>query len=722
MNSSPPQSRHPFAAGVPIAELDMAITGSTDLSGDKKERIEHFRIDDVKALERKYTIGRKLGQGSFGTVVLVQERSTGESYACKSLKKKAGSQKTYEQLQREVAIMKLVRHANIIVLHEVYETSKKIFLVMEHCGGGELDETIRLSKKCSDQDVRIIVRRISDAVGYLHAHGIVHRDIKPQNILLSTMDPLDPLNIKVSDFGLATWVDKCTMMDNVVGTPLYMAPEIIQNLPYSAQCDIWSIGVMTYLLLFGYQRDMERALQKMVAAGKIEYPPEYWKGIAPGARALCDSMLRSDPAKRISAREILMHPWIRGDIGVTYGIGQVNTTVLDLMRSYNTQLRLKKILRIVHCAVRFMAPILRRKQFHHSSLTTTPTSATTQTSSTQMAPYPPSSTFPSTSTTNGRKLRAGNNSSLASKSRNSAQSHITNSYSHVPRGTGSRSSNTAAAPNPLAATASAEYSIASGINRSFGSFNSLESGINSSTGVLTSHYSSAAFIGMREGSSGDMLGDMDGPSSGRTSKMKSSGRAASLDCGAPSTNHSDLNSVSPNINGSGRQTRVGDSMAASKFAQYEAGVTSLKKPPAGGSSRTKVNMNASGHSLAASSRRDSHGGSVHGSGLLQRSSIDDDRYRCSEMKESTPGSTTSLSCRVNTRPLAPSAQKRVQIDLALAPLKGGSLPRETQASSSRTSVPAQAQAGRDSASRLRSAQSLPRILPELVRERRSSKK
>ncbi|KAJ3226455.1 Serine/threonine-protein kinase 33 [Chytriomyces hyalinus] len=713
MNPSPPQSRHPFAAGVPIAELDMAITGSTDLSGEKKERIEHFRIDDVKALERKYTIGRKLGQGSFGTVVLVQERSTGESYACKSLKKKAGSQKTYEQLQREVAIMKLVRHANIIVLHEVYETSKKIFLVMEHCGGGELDETIRSSKKCSDQDVRIIVRRISDAVGYLHAHGIVHRDIKPQNILLSTMDPLDPLNVKVSDFGLATWVDKCTMMDNVVGTPLYMAPEIIQNLPYSAQCDIWSIGVMTYLLLFGYQRDMERALQKMVAAGKIEYPQEYWKGIAPGARALCDSMLRSDPAKRISAREILMHPWIRGDIGVTYGIGHVNTTVLDLMRSYNTQLRLKKILRIVHCAVRFMAPILRRKQLRNS-LTTTPTATTTtQPSPTQSAPYPPS-TFPSTSTTNGRKLRTGNTSSLASKSRNSAQSHITNSYSHVPRGTGSRSSN-ATVVTPLAATTSAEYSIASSTNRSLGSFNSLESGINSSTGALTSHstYSSAAFIGMREGGSGDMLGDMDGPSAGRTSKMKGSGRAASLDCGTASTMHTDLNSV----NGNGRQTRVGDSMAASKFAQYEAGVTSLKKPPAGGSSRTKVNVNASGHSLAASSRRDSHGGgmgSVNGSGLLQRASIDDDRYRCSEMKE---GSNTSLSCRISARP---SAQKRVQIDLALAPLKGGSLPRETQ-TNSRTSVPAQAQ-GRDSASRLRSAQSLPRILPELVRERRSSKK
>ncbi|KAJ3297792.1 Serine/threonine-protein kinase 33 [Rhizoclosmatium sp. JEL0117] len=150
--SSPPQGRRPFAQGIPIAEYDRAITGSTDLSGEKKERIEHHRVEDVTDLEKKYRIGRKLGQLS----VL-----TGHCFACKSLKKKAGSPKVYEQLQREVAIMKLVRHRNIIKLHEVYETPKKIFLVMEHCGAGELDERF---SGCTENDVRSIIRKLADAV------------------------------------------------------------------------------------------------------------------------------------------------------------------------------------------------------------------------------------------------------------------------------------------------------------------------------------------------------------------------------------------------------------------------------------------------------------------------------------------------------------------------------------------------------------------------------
>ncbi|KAJ3063723.1 Serine/threonine-protein kinase 33 [Podochytrium sp. JEL0797] len=290
--NSPPQHRHAFASRIPLSELDTAITGSTDLAGEKKDRIEHHRVEDTTELEQKYRMGRKLGQlshtaistefpptGSFGTVYLVDDRETGLSYACKSLKKKAGSPKVYEQLQREVAIMKLVRHRSIIKLYEVYETPKKIFLVMEHCGGGELDQRFR---DCPEDDVRCVVRRLADAVGYLHTHGVVHRDIKPANILVSSVDPFDRVNIKVSDFGLATWVNNCAMMENVVGTPLYMAPEIIHNLPYSAQCDIWSIGVMTYLLLCGFGREIQQQFQKMVSDGKVLYPPEYWKSISPG--------------------------------------------------------------------------------------------------------------------------------------------------------------------------------------------------------------------------------------------------------------------------------------------------------------------------------------------------------------------------------------------------------------------------------------------------------
>ncbi|ORY36484.1 kinase-like protein [Rhizoclosmatium globosum] len=307
--SSPPQGRRPFAQGIPIAEYDRAITGSTDLSGEKKERIEHHRVEDVTDLEKKYRIGRKLGQLS----VL-----TGHCFACKSLKKKAGSPKVYEQLQREVAIMKLVRHRNIIKLHEVYETPKKIFLVMEQfCGfwsfgrkTNAMLSAVELANWTKDSaDVQKMTFDQSFGNWLMPWHRSSRH--KPANILLSSSDPFDKWNIKVSDFGLATWNNQCTMMENVVGTPLYMAPEILQNLPYSAQCDIWSIGVLTYILLCGFTKEIQGAFQKMVMDGKITYPHEYWKSIAPGAKNLCEGMLRTDPAKRISAKEIISHPWIR---------------------------------------------------------------------------------------------------------------------------------------------------------------------------------------------------------------------------------------------------------------------------------------------------------------------------------------------------------------------------------------------------------------------------
>ncbi|KAJ3279510.1 Serine/threonine-protein kinase 33, partial [Blyttiomyces sp. JEL0837] len=304
-------NRHALANGVPIAELDLAVTGSVDLSGDRKEKIDHNRVEDEAPLEEKYGLGKKLGQGSFGTVRLVKDKQTGQSYACKALRKKKGSVVTYEQQQREVAIMKIVRHPYIVQLYEVFETPKKFFLIMENCDGGELVSKIRKRGSCSEAECRLIMARIIDAVGYLHRHGIVHRDLKPENILLSNSIPADEFNIKVSDFGLATWVDKCSMMENVVGTPLYMAPEIWKNLPYSAQCDIWSTGVIMYLLICCFKPEAEKALHGMILTENIDYPARNWESVTPGARALCEAMLKVDPAKRLSAREVMHHPWMR---------------------------------------------------------------------------------------------------------------------------------------------------------------------------------------------------------------------------------------------------------------------------------------------------------------------------------------------------------------------------------------------------------------------------
>ncbi|KAJ3048906.1 Serine/threonine-protein kinase 33, partial [Rhizophlyctis rosea] len=356
-----------------LADVDSSITGSTDLSGGKKERIQHHKINDSEDVEAHYTMGKKLGQGSFGTVHTLQHKETLKLYACKIVKKKRGSPLLYDQLQREIAIMKKVNHPHIVQLYEVYETPRKYFLVMEY------------------------------AITYLHDHGVVHRDLKvssqlsslpdfaifnqtdpsdlltqPENILISLTDPIDNYIIKVSDFGLATFADACNMMENIVGTPLYMAPEIVQNLGYSATCDVWSIGVMMYLMLLGYSREIETQLGQMIANGKVEFPEEWWKEVSVGgsfcrvflernaegideasgfgkARALCEATLKFDPAKRITAREMQMHPWM---LGTTHHSPTTPTTtnVLDLMRSYNAERRLRVVLLTVRAAIRVSHP------------------------------------------------------------------------------------------------------------------------------------------------------------------------------------------------------------------------------------------------------------------------------------------------------------------------------------------------------------------------------
>ncbi|KAJ3141653.1 Serine/threonine-protein kinase 33 [Geranomyces variabilis] len=264
---------------------------TADASPYIKAMIAHHRTDDSTLLESMYTLGAKLGQGSFGTVRLVQHKDTNTTYACKIMRKRRGDPSAYEQVQREVAIMKRVRHPHIIQLCEVFETPKQFFLIMEYCKGGELVQRVKSRRHCSEADVRIIILRLVNAIAYLHDQGIVHRDIKPENILVSA-DPMaaaaaegglpDLFNIKVSDFGLATFTNACNMMENIVGTPLYMAPEIVQNLGYSAQCDLWSIGVMMYLLLCGYRPEVERGLSQMIQEGQIEFPSAFWHDISAG--------------------------------------------------------------------------------------------------------------------------------------------------------------------------------------------------------------------------------------------------------------------------------------------------------------------------------------------------------------------------------------------------------------------------------------------------------
>ncbi|KAJ3325116.1 Fibrocystin-L [Boothiomyces sp. JEL0866] len=334
---------------MPETEPDKQEINSSLIREKKIEKVSHLRSENAfNEFENIYHVGKIIGQGAFGVVNLVEHKTTKQLYACKTLKKKLGATSFYEQQEREVSIMKAVQHDNILQLYEVFENSQKIGLVMELCHGGELVQAVRKSSYCSDKTIRTIISQLTNAVTYLHRNKIIHRDIKPENILLKYDIAEHDYYIKLADFGLACYSDNANGVDNIAGTPMYMAPEIIKHLGYNHTCDVWSIGVMLYLLLCQYEKEVERAVHEMITLGKIEYPEKYWgpidsRGICSlnAAKNLCELTLRFDPAMRISAGEIANHPWLLNESGSNTN-AKANANVLDLMRSYNAERRLKK--------------------------------------------------------------------------------------------------------------------------------------------------------------------------------------------------------------------------------------------------------------------------------------------------------------------------------------------------------------------------------------------
>ncbi|KAJ3337393.1 Serine/threonine-protein kinase 33 [Gonapodya sp. JEL0774] len=309
-------------------------------------------------------------RGSFGVVRLVTNRQSGRVCACKIVGKTPGATAVMEQLQREIEILKRVNsHPHIVELIETFESPKKVHLVMEYCQGGELLDRMRQKPMFTETDVRIVITRLADALAFLHRRGIVHRDLKPANILLSDTDPSDPWNIKVSDFGLGTFNDASSTVDTSAGTPYYMAPEVMENsLGYTQQCDVWSMGVMFYLLESSQLNTRAVTLQislPLVRKRRREYEKLHvttHEIPQPAALALLESMLRYDPASRITAQEILDHPWITGEAKDALTLEDVQAhqrvNVLDMMKGFNSERRLRRVMTVVLAAVILAQPIV----------------------------------------------------------------------------------------------------------------------------------------------------------------------------------------------------------------------------------------------------------------------------------------------------------------------------------------------------------------------------
>ncbi|MBN3303766.1 STK33 kinase, partial [Amia calva] len=245
---------------------------------------------------------------------------TQTTWAIKKVHREKAGSSGVKMLEQEVSILKHVNHEHIIHLKEVLETPTNMYLVTELCKGGELKDFL-LKKKCfTENETRQIISSLAGAIAYLHKKDIVHRDLKLENILVKSEHNDNSnemqVNIKVTDFGLAEQKGGSgsrNMLQATCGTPIYMAPEVINGHDYSQQCDVWSVGVIMYMLLCGeppFKASSEDRLFDLITKGDLTFTKPVWWTISDGAKKLLQQLLEVDPAYRITVHELLDDPWI----------------------------------------------------------------------------------------------------------------------------------------------------------------------------------------------------------------------------------------------------------------------------------------------------------------------------------------------------------------------------------------------------------------------------
>uniref|UniRef100_A0A672N542 Serine/threonine-protein kinase DCLK2 n=1 Tax=Sinocyclocheilus grahami TaxID=75366 RepID=A0A672N542_SINGR len=266
------------------------------------------------SISDRYKVGRMIGDGNFAVVHECVEHSTGRAYALKIINKGKCRGKEH-MIQNEVAILRRVKHPNIVLLIEEMDTYSELYLVMELVKGGDLFDAITSANRYTERDASGMLYNLANAIKYLHSLNIVHRDIKPENLLVYEHQD-GSKSLKLGDFGLATVVDG--PLYTVCGTPTYVAPEIIAETGYGLKVDIWAAGVITYILLCGFppfrgSTDDQEALFDQILLGQLEFPLPYWDNVSDSAKELIVSMLQVEVDQRYTALQVLEHPWVTND-------------------------------------------------------------------------------------------------------------------------------------------------------------------------------------------------------------------------------------------------------------------------------------------------------------------------------------------------------------------------------------------------------------------------
>ncbi|XP_037289658.1 phosphorylase kinase gamma isoform X1 [Rhipicephalus microplus] len=273
--------------------------------------------DVAKEFYAKYEPKEILGRGISSTVRRCINKETGEEFAAKIIDISSdtdgsGPTSLYQATKREIDVLKRVAgHPYIIELHDVFESTTFIFLVLELCRHGELFDYLTSVVALSEKKTKSIMKQLFEAVEFIHSKGIVHRDLKPENILLD-----DDLNVKVTDFGFATQLAEGETLTELCGTPGYLAPELLKASMYESsegydkQVDIWACGVIMYTLLVGFPPFWHRKQMVMlrnIMEGKYEFCSPEWDDITEAPKDLISKLLVVDPKKRLTAAQALDH-------------------------------------------------------------------------------------------------------------------------------------------------------------------------------------------------------------------------------------------------------------------------------------------------------------------------------------------------------------------------------------------------------------------------------
>ncbi|XP_015937659.1 calcium-dependent protein kinase SK5 [Arachis duranensis] len=302
----------------------------------------------TKNLNEVYTLGRKLGQGQFGTTYLCTHKATGCKYACKSIpKKKLFCKEDYDDVWREVQIMHhLSEHPNVVRIHGTYEDISNVHLVMEVCEGGELFDRIVKKGQYSEREAAKVIKTIVEVVESCHSLGVMHRDLKPENFLFDSVE--EDAKLKATDFGLSVFYKPGESFTDVVGSPYYVAPEVLRK-HYGPELDVWSAGVILYILLSGvppFWAETEQGIFRQILMGKLGFHSEPWPSISGSAKDLIRKMLDRNPKTRLTAHQVLCHPWIVDD-----NIAPdkpLDSAVLSRLKQFSAMNKLKKMaLRVI---------------------------------------------------------------------------------------------------------------------------------------------------------------------------------------------------------------------------------------------------------------------------------------------------------------------------------------------------------------------------------------